>query len=291
VRGRSEPTGAGGVDNVGRPARSGPSSLAYTDQTEPADTTEVCPATSGRVVVELYTGQVYPDRCRRSQCHFCLPLNARRRCLAITYAGPRRMIRLSLLAGESDESPCTTALTRVGLIRRNLKRMGLEPGEWCFTIEKNPNGTGFHAHCLQHGRSIPQAELQESCVRAGAGFPHINSIKREGIWTSRYGLKGFGADGYGLKSFRPNGDSREALRINNGRLEHHSRSFFAIDGEVLRVRDMERAAIIELNGINRVAYIGSTTDGANSLVNNEGLRHAMIRQVNRRAASALRAMR
>jgi len=201
------------------------------------------------------------------------------------------MIRLSLLAGESDESPCTTALTRVGLIRRNLKRMGLEPGEWCFTIEKNPNGTGFHAHCLQHGRSIPQAELQESCVRAGAGFPHINSIKREGIWTSRYGLKGFGADGYGLKSFRPNGDPREALRINNGRLEHHSRRFFAIDGEALRVRDMERAAIIELNGINRVAYIGSTTDGANSLVNNEGLRHAMIRQVNRRAAGALRAMR
>jgi len=240
--------------------------------------------------MELYSGEVYADRCRSSQCPFCLPLNARRRCLAITYAGPRRMIRLSLLASESDESPCTTALTRVGLIRRNLKRMGLEPGEWSFTIERNPKGTGYHAHCLQHGRSIPQAELQESCVRAGAGFPHINSIKRDGIWTSRYGLKGFGADGYGLKSFRPNGDALEALRINNGRMEHHSRGFFAIDGEVLKVRDMERAAIVAMNGIQRVAYMGSTVDSAQSIVHDERLRHAMITDVNRRNRRKLRAM-
>src|SRR6187402_809911 len=130
-------------------ARARLSSLAYTDQTEPSKPPESCPDASDRVIVELYSGETYPDRCRRSQCRYCLPLNARRRCLAITLASPRRMIRLSLLASESDESPCKTALTRVGLIRRNLKRMGLEPGEWCFTIEKNPKGTGYHAHCLQ----------------------------------------------------------------------------------------------------------------------------------------------
>jgi len=271
-------------------ARGRLASLASTDQIEPAERPESCPKASGRVVVELYSGMIYPDRCRTSQCRFCLPLNARRRALAITYAGPRRMIRLSLLAGESDQSPCTTALKRVGLIRRNIKRIGLEPGEWSFTIEKNPNGTGYHAHCLQHGRSIPQAELQESCVRAGAGFPHINSIKREGVWTSRYGLKGFGADGYGLKSFRPNGDPSEALRINNGRLEHHSRGFFAIDGEVLRVRDMEREAITELNGTKRVAYIASSVESAKMIVHNERLRHAMILDVARRQARGLRAM-
>jgi len=275
---------------LARAARGRLASLAYTDQTEPTERPESCPNGSGRVVIELYSGSVYPDRCRRSQCRYCLPLNARRRCLAITYAGPRRMIRLSLLASESDLSPCTTALKRVGLIRRNLKRIGLEPGEWSFTIEQNPNGTGYHAHCLQHGPSIPQAELQESCVRAGAGFPHINSIKREGIWTSRYGLKGFGADGYGLKSFRPNGESREALRINNGRLEHHSRGFFAIDGEVMRVRDMERAAITELNGGKRLAYIGSSVDRAMSIVHDERLRHALIGKIHLRQARSLRAM-
>lgn len=239
-------------------------------------------------MIELYSGSVYPDRCRASQCGYCLPLNARRRCLAITYAGPQRMIRLSLMARESDKSPCSTALSRIGLIRRNLKRMGRDPGEWTFTIEPNPKGTGYHAHCLQRGPSIPQAELQESCARAGAGIPYINSIARKGIWTSRYGLKGFGADGYGLKAFRPNGDSREALRINNGRMEHHSRAFFAIDGDPLRVRDMERAAIAALNGEKRVAYIGCGADRAESILRDQRVRLAMIVDVNHRSASRLR---
>jgi len=268
----------------------GSSSLAYTDQTQPDVHPLRCPQSRGRVVVELYSGSVYPDRCRSSQCPVCLPLNARRRALAITYAGPRRMIRLSLLAGESDESPCATALIRVALIRRNLKRMGLEPGEWSFTIERNPKETGYHAHCLQHGPSIPQAELQESCVRAGAGFPHINSIKREGMWTSRYGLKGFGADGYGLKGFRANGDPMDALRINHGRLEHHSRRFFSIDGESLRVRQMETEAIAAMNGAKRVAYVGSTGDRARLLVDDLRLRHTIIALIHQRNASKLRAM-
>lgn len=265
-------------------------SLASTDQMEPSVRPLSCPQSTGRVVIELYSGAVYPDRCRRSLCGFCLPLNARRRCLAITYAGPRRMIRLSLVAGECDDSPCATALTRVGLIRRNLKRMGLEPGEWCFTIERNPKGTGFHAHCLQHGPSIPQAELQESCIRAGAGFPHINSIHRKGIWTSAYGLKGFGADGYGLKGFRPNADSREALRMNNGRLEHHSRSFFAIEGTALRVRDMERMAIMAMNGIKRTAYIGCLSTQADRILADPHLRDSLVRDLNARSAGKLRAL-
>lgn len=271
-------------------ARGRLASLASTDQMEPTEAPESCPHGSGRVVVELHTGQVFPSRCRSSQCAYCLPRNARRRTLAITYAQPRRMIRLSLVAEAGTASVCATALTRVGLIRRNLKRMGKEPGQWCFTIEKNPKETGFHAHCLQHGPSIPQALLQESCEKAGAGFPHINSIKREGIWTARYGLKGFGADGYGLKSFRANGEPSEALRINNGRLEHHSRSFFTMDGTSVRVRDMEREAIAALNGVNRVAYIGCSPAMARSIVASVDLRARLIENVNRRSVKALRAM-
>jgi hypothetical protein len=265
-------------------------SLAYTDQMEPPVRPLSCPYAADRVVVELHTGQVYPDRCRSSLCRFCLPLNARRRCLAITMTGPQRMIRLSLLAGRKDESPCATALTRVGLVRRNLKRMGWQPGEWCFTIERNPKETGFHAHCLQRGRSIPQSELQEACRRAGAGFPYINAIKREGQWTSRYGLKGFGADGYGLKTFRPDGDSREALRINNGRMEHHSRAFFQVDGTVMRVRDAEREAIAEMNGSARVAFIGCAPSQVEKILGSPSLRLSLIRDINERSASKLRAL-
>lgn len=288
------PEGAQAVteqDVAGARARLRSSSLASTDQTEPSERPSECPYGSGRVVIELYSGSVYPDRCRTSQCAYCLPLNARRRCLAITYAGPQRMIRLSLMASESDKSPCSTALGRIGLIRRNLKRMGRDPGEWTFTIEPNPKGTGYHAHCLQRGPSIPQAELQESCARSGAGIPYINTIKREGVWTSRYGLKGFGADGYGLKAFRPNGDTREALRINNGRMEHHSRAFFAIEGDALRVRDMERAAIAAMNAEKRLAYIGCNVDRADSILQSDRVREAMIRDVNRRSAEKLRCMR
>lgn len=265
-------------------------SLAYTDQMEPTGRAGQCPRTTGRVVIELYSGQVYPDRCRASVCAFCLPLNARRRCLAITYAGPQRMIRLSLLAGRDSENPCATALTRVGLIRRNLKRLGRTPGEWCFTIEKNPKGTGYHAHCLQRGPSIPQGELQEACERSGAGFPYINAIRRTAQWTSLYGLKGFGADGYGLKTFRPNADSKEALRINHGRLEHHSRGFYAIDGESVRVRDMERAAIVEMNGNSRVAFVGAASTSVNMILNSDEFRYSLIRDVHRRSADKLRAL-
>lgn len=265
-------------------------SLASTDQMEPPETLSACPYGSGRVVIELYSGQIYPDRCRSSRCLYCLPRNARRRTLAITMAAPQRMIRLSLVAEKDSENVCDTARTRLKLIRRNLKRMGRHPGEWTWTIEKNPKETGYHAHCLQRGRYIPQDELQEACEAAGAGQPDIRAIKRKGIWTSRYGLKGFGADGYGLKSFRPNGNARESLRINNGRLEHHSRGFFAIDGDVLRVRDMEREAVAALNGTRRVAYIGASPDRAQSIVNDIRLSRSLIMDVDRRHVGKLRAV-
>lgn len=267
------------------------SSLAYTNQTVTVKPPESCPKASDRVVVELHTGAVYPDRCRASACRFCLPLNARRRALAITLARPTRMIRLSLLAESSDDNPCDTALVRIKRIRQALKRMHLSPGEWCFTLEKNPQGTGFHAHCLQVGPYIPQAQLQVACERARAGIPYINAIKREGVWTSRYGLKGFGADGYGLKTFRPKGDSTEALRINNGRLEHHSRGFYDYEGEILRVRDMERAAIFAMNGDSPQAFLGMSRQQLPAVLGNPGLRHRLITDLNHRSTALMRIMR
>jgi len=271
-------------------ARGRLASLASTDRMEPPPRPLRCPHTDGRVVIELYSGQVYPDRCRSSHCDFCLPLNARRRCIAITAAGPQRMIRLSLVAGKLDGSPCATALTRVGLIRRNVKRIGRDPGKWCWTIERNPKGTGYHAHCLQVGPSIPQDELQDCCERAGAGIPYINAIRRTGQWTSRYGLKSFGADGYGLKSFRPDGDPKEALRINHGRLEHHSRGFYEIDGDSVSPRQMEAYAISILNEGKRVAFIGCLSTQVNKVLDCAQTRERLINAVHRRVAGQMRAL-
>ena len=266
-------------------------SLAYTDQMVTAERPESCPRARDRVVVELVSGQVFPDRCGSSQCLFCLPLNARRRCLAITMANPQRMIRLSLLADSEDGSPCRTALIRIKRIRQALKRMHIAPGEWQYTIEKNPKGTGYHAHCLQTGTSIDQDLLQTACERARAGIPYINAIKRTGVWTSRYGLKGFGADGYGLKTFRPQGNPAEALRINNGRLEHHTRGFFSYEGESLRVREMERHAIAQLNANDPKAYVGMRGKDVLTVMGDSRLRHKLILSTNKRLADKLRAFR
>ena len=266
-------------------------SLAYTDRMVTAERPEKCPRARDRVVVELHSGQVFPDRCRSSQCRFCLPLNARRRCLAITLAGPQRMIRLSLVGDDGESDPCRTALIRIKRTRQALKRMGFRPGEWCYTIERNPKSTGFHAHCLQVGPYIPQDALQTACKRGGAGIPYINAIKREGVWTSRYGLKGFGADGYGLKTFRPTEDAAYALRINNGRMEHHTRGFYDYEGEVLKVRDMERAAIGQLNGDKPTAFVGMPADLASVVVGNPDTRHRLIVDINYRSVTSLRTMR
>lgn len=201
------------------------------------------------------------------------------------------MIRLSLAAERHDSDPCRTALIRIKRTRQALKRMGVPAGEWCYTIERNPKKTGYHAHCLQTGPYLPQDVLQAACQRAGAGIPYINAIKRKGVWTSRYGLKGFGADGYGLKTFRPDGDATDALRINNGRLEHHTRGFYDFDGEILKVRDMERAAVATLNANKPLAFVGMPAEAVHSVVGDVRLRHRLILDVSHRQSSLLRIMR
>ena len=201
------------------------------------------------------------------------------------------MIRMSLVGDEGESDPCRTALIRIKRTRQALKRMGFAPGEWTYTIERNPKETGFHAHCLQVGPYIPQDALQTACKRGGAGIPYINAIKRTGQWTSRYGLKGFGADGYGLKTFRPDADPTHALRINNGRMEHHTRGFYSYEGEVLKVRDMERLAIGELNRDSPRAFVGMPADLAPIVVGSPDLRHHLIVDTNRRMAALLRTMR
>lgn len=266
-------------------------SLASTDRTSTADPPTSCPRASDRVVVELHSGKVFPDRCRSNGCAFCLPLNARRRCLAITLAAPERMIRFSQVAEDDTVDVGKTARRRINRTMEYLKRFGRDPGEWCYTVEKNPKESGYHAHFLQRGRFIPQDELQEACLRAFAGIPYINRITRDGIWTSRYGLKGFGADGYGLKTFRPNADSAEALRLNNGRLEHHSAGFYNFDGEILKVRDMERAAIATMNAEQPIAFMGMRGEAVERVMANPREVHRLIVDANERARNRMRAFR
>jgi hypothetical protein len=93
-----------------------------------------------------------------------------------------------------------------------------------------------------------------------------------------------------LKAFRPNGESSEALRINHGRLEHHSTGFFSVDGQSVRVREMESLAIAEMHGLKRAAYLGAAPDQVEKILNSDTFRRSLVRDVNMRSAAKLRAL-
>lgn len=224
----------------------GLSSLGSTYQTVKNTPEPTCGIAEPRYIIDLDTGDCWPARCRRNKCEHCLPINARRRALAITYMGPQRMVCMTLVAPADAPDPMTVARVRVKRCRAALLALGANPGRWCWTMEANPEGTGYHAHILQVGGYIDQRTLQTAAVRAGAGIPYINVIHASKDRTARYGLKSFGASGYGLKTYKVSDKGFQALELNHGRLEHHTPGFFNLHGEKAGVRDVERAAIKEL---------------------------------------------
>jgi hypothetical protein len=206
-------------------------------------------------VIDLDTREVYAARCRRNRCAHCLPINARRRALAISFVEPSRMIRFSLMASQDAEDAMGVARVRMKRLRQALGRMGVPAGQWSWTLERNPKGTGFHAHAVQRGPYIAQGKLQVACQRAGAGQPDIRQIKGRRSTVARYGLKGFGAAGYGLKTFRSDDSAMDSLALNHGRLEHHTPRFFDVNGEKMGVRDVENLAIEALYPSPRHTYM------------------------------------
>lgn len=221
-------------------------------------------------VVDVVRRQAWQLRCRRNTCEHCLPINARRRALAITISGPERMICLTKVAEIDDPKPLATARIRVKRMREILTEKGHAPGEWTWTMEENPQGTGFHAHVVQRGSYVPQRALQSASQRAGAGIPHIQRVKGSPSRSARYGLKGFGAAGYGLKTYSPPGAGQLALRLNNGRLEHHSPEFFHIDGVKSGVRKVESHAVAILTDHNSRPTVTASTEQALFLLSRSG---------------------
>jgi hypothetical protein len=183
------------------------------------------------------------------------------------------MIRISLAADRGVADPLDQARTRIKRCRQALDRMGVPAGEWSWTLEVNPAGTGYHAHALQHGPYVPQAALQEACLRAGAGLPYVNAIRARPSRTARYGMKAFGAAGYGLKTFRAESEALEALALNHGRVEHHSPGFFRIDGDQSGVRDVESAAIKEFWPGEADSYLVCDRKAAIYYTSREGSRY------------------
>lgn len=205
-----------------------------------------CPARAGMVFLNLSTGETRPARCGRNACSYCLTRNARRRALAIAYSRPERELRLSLVADAGDPDPWQTARGRINRTREYLKRWKEPIGLWGFHVEPNPEGTGYHAHVVQHGpRKINKDALDQASFRAGGGLTRVRKVQHvDGL--AEYGLKGAALAAYGLKGAS---EGMEYLRLNGGRLGHYSRGFFrGADGATLAVRVAETLALRALYG-------------------------------------------
>lgn len=192
------------------------------------------------------SGLVVPARCARNVCAYCLPLNARRRALALAWAGVRRSITLTEVADRDDPEAWQTARRRVNRTREYLVRQSVDPGLWAVFVERGEDTGMVHAHIAQRGpRPVPKDALQEAAHRAGAGWSRIEAIRGTGDF-SRYVGKSFSR--YVGKSFAQD-DAGDALRLNGGRIGHFSRGFFVSpDGRTIGVRSAEKHAVRAIRG-------------------------------------------
>jgi hypothetical protein len=163
----------------------------------------------------------FPASCDAYFCAVCGPRKAQQGAALMTWAArkvDRR--RLVTLTGLPDDFQ--RARGQVRLWAHRLRQDGYA-WEWAWAIERNPKGTGYHAHGLQHGSYVPQALLQErwgdrivdvrALSRPGAG---VYAVK-EALRVSGYVSKGATAgDGTALL---------EHLGRNGGRSVHWSRGF------------------------------------------------------------------
>lgn len=95
-------------------------------------------------------------------------------------------------------------------IRRMRKNNKLE---LAWSIERNPENTGFHAHALQWGDYI---SLDEVYQRWGNKWVHLSPIKRD---AASYSTKCYRVAGYSCKV------ASEHLDLNGGRCVHMTRGY------------------------------------------------------------------
>jgi len=185
----------------------------------------------------------FPARCKKLTCDYCLPREAAIRQLILAESMPSRVWSETLVADAGDPDPWQTARHRINKLFELYRRV--RPlGEASYVIEMNPAGTGYHMHAIQHGPFIDIATLASVRARAHVGLQgqdlHIVGDRHD---AAGYGLKGFSVAGYSLKGFTAQEGRREALRINGGRLEHHTRGFIRVAGKSVTMRAAREAAM------------------------------------------------
>jgi hypothetical protein len=239
--------GDGGVAGDAALAALWSSSVPYSNSMVPLPA-HPCSTDRPRFREDLDTGEIVAQRCGRNGCPYCLPKNGWVRAVTLAATKPQRVFRISRVADEDSADPWQCARDRIKKTRRNLKRLGFEPGYWSYTVEHNPKGTGYHAHGLQRGPSIPNRHDRQlfslASQRAGAGWAWIKSIRQ---WAAEHpSLVGDPAE-YQLKAaiYQMKDSASQILALNGGAVEHHTPGFMVIEGVDLSsdIRAAQRAAL------------------------------------------------
>lgn len=194
-----------------------------------------CPFSTGLLLISQSTGAIYPTRCTRNSCFYCVQKNASRRALAISLAKPERAILLTQVGDD-----WATVRPRMNRFRYELVSQLGKEFEMVYSVEPNPQGTGHHVHAWQRGSYVSQKLLSSVAAMCGMGsFARISKIRSD-VGASKYGLKGLG---YGLKGAMQSDAARLYLRENGKRLTHQTRGFFLdAAGVASPVRVAEREA-------------------------------------------------
>lgn len=194
-------------------------------------------------------GRQWPARCKKLTCVYCLPREASIRQLIIAESEPDTSWSQTMVADASDPDPWPTVRKRVNLALGYYRRWGGPARSVCYTVEMNPEKTGYHMHAVCWGPHFKMPLLLKAIAAAGLG-EHGNKVK-DIDWSSRdaagYGLKGFSAAGYGLKGF-DGSIGKESLRINGGRMTHQTRGFWRVNGKSVKLAAARRSVMLKKYG-------------------------------------------
>lgn len=218
-----------------------------TDRVEKLKATHPCGA-SGGWFVSRETQRQWPARCKKLTCDYCLPREAAIRQLILSESMPDTMWSQTMAADAKDPDPWSVVHYRMSLFFHYYRRKA-PMREMSYVVEMNPQRTGYHVHALCHGPHWKIDVLQDAQRKANLGL-HGNQWQEIGKShdAAGYGLKGFSAAGYGLKGYTAQGARQEALRINGGRLEHHTKGFIRVDGKPATLAKARAAVMLKKYG-------------------------------------------
>lgn len=168
-------------------------------------------------MVSLSTGLVVNVGCQTHGCAYCGPRQTRRLAMAVsTRLGEVNRARfVTLTNAPADFQTCRQKMRD---LRRYLKRRGYT-WEAFWSLEHGTQTGMLHAHCIQHGDYIPQAELQATWgqivdIRAVRSGKVSGYVLKDAARVAGYALKGQD-EGHGTR-----------IAVNGGRPAHWTRAFF-----------------------------------------------------------------